>query len=422
MKLAAALPWALAAAVKAAAQTPEPTDLPPLAEVAAAMQAQPPVQAARATIRAEQANRDRLRSGPYEYALRADGAQRRAADPLQPLQHYAEWSVSLERPLRLPDKSRIDRQLGEQGVTQAELAYGDALHEAERGLLAAWFSWVRERVQVRQWESQVGALQQQLEAVDKRVRAGDASRVEAGLADADVAQAQGSLRQAQARERLAANDLAIRFAGVRVPADLPLPAPLPVESDLEYWREQVLQRSHELALARAEGRKAQITATRARADLMPDPTVGLRYSSELGGAERVMGIYVSIPIPGGARAAGESAARAQSDVALQREAAVRRKLEAEAANNYTQAVASYRSWQSMSAAAERIQRNADLTARAYSLGELGLLDVLTARRQALETQLAATLTAVDAAEARYRLMLDAHQLWALDADAPPEGH
>ncbi|NOT99296.1 MAG: transporter, partial [Sideroxydans sp.] len=51
-------------------------------------------------------------------------------------------------------------------------------------------------------------------------------------------------------------------------------------------------------------------------------------------------------------------------------------------------------------------------ARAYRLGESSLGDTLVARRQALEASLAEILAQLDANESRYRLLLDAHQLWA----------
>ncbi len=48
---------------------------------------------------------------------------------------------------------------------------------------------------------------------------------------------------------------------------------------------------------------------------------------------------------------------------------------------------------------------------AYSLGESSLGETLVARRQALEASLAESIARIDANEARYRLLLDAHQLW-----------
>ena len=55
-----------------------------------------------------------------------------------------------------------------------------------------------------------------------------------------------------------------------------------------------------------------------------------------------------------------------------------------------------------------------MTARAYQLGEGNLNDLLTARRLANEAQLAARLLQLEALELRYRLLLDAHQLWDFD--------
>jgi cobalt-zinc-cadmium efflux system outer membrane protein len=114
--------------------------------------------------------------------------------------------------------------------------------------------------------------------------------------------------------------------------------------------------------------------------------------------------------------------QAQAEIAAQREAAVLARLNTEAASAYASANAAFATWNKSRDAAERMQRNADLTSRAYQLGEAHLSDVLTARRLALESALGAALAQIDAGEARYRLMLDAHQLWPIDVDEEEEGH
>jgi outer membrane protein TolC len=83
---------------------------------------------------------------------------------------------------------------------------------------------------------------------------------------------------------------------------------------------------------------------------------------------------------------------------------------------HTQALSSYQIWLQAREAAASIRQNADLVSRAYSLGESNLSETLTARRLALESSLAESLMRLDANEARYRLLLDAHQLWTSDAD------
>ena len=93
-----------------------------------------------------------------------------------------------------------------------------------------------------------------------------------------------------------------------------------------------------------------------------------------------------------------------------------RRLEAQTASLYTMTTRSDEAARRADRAAAGLQRNAELAERAYSLGEVNLADVIAARRIAVEARLAATLAKLDATEARYRLMLDAHELWPLDAD------
>ncbi|MCK7496876.1 MAG: hypothetical protein MZW92_42780 [Comamonadaceae bacterium] len=101
-----------------------------------------------------------------------------------------------------------------QELSQAQIVHGDAMHEAGRTLLKAWFAWQREVAQTRQWQAQVEVLKEQAAVAAKRVRAGDASGLEKSLAEASLAQAEASLAQSRGRERVAASDLAVRFARV----------------------------------------------------------------------------------------------------------------------------------------------------------------------------------------------------------------
>ncbi|MBV2194808.1 MAG: hypothetical protein KUL81_15865, partial [Azonexus sp.] len=96
--------------------------------------------------------------------------------------------------------------------------------------------------------------------------------------------------------------------------------------------------------------------------------------------------------------------------------AAQQKITAEAVALYQSAQAAVASWQASRHAGERLGRAAEMTARAYQLGEGSLSDLLTARRLANEAQLASRLTQLDALDLRYRLLLDAHGLWDLDMD------
>lgn len=392
-------------------------DLPPFNVVTEVMANSPQVKAAEAGIELEQANARRLSAGPYEFSARL-GARQRSVDNEG---NFNEWEAGLERGLRLPGKARIDQQLGAQGVRQARLALGDALHESGRSLLRYWFTWLQEHAQVKQWQGQMDVLKQQLTIVNKRIAAGDAPVLERSLSEAALAQAEYALKQAQLRAQMAATDLKQRYLGLTLPDNPVFVEPEPLQEELDYWRTRILEHNHELALMRGEVGRAQLHLNRSSADRTPDPTVGINTTSERSGAEQVTGLFLSIPLPGEARAATQSAALAQSSIAAQNEAQTLRRLNAEIINTYASAASAYDAWQSARTAADAMQHNAGLMARAYSLGEAGLSETLNARRQALETGLAAALAQLNARETRHRLMLDAHLLWPLDKDEDEDG-
>jgi outer membrane protein TolC len=150
---------------------------------------------------------------------------------------------------------------------------------------------------------------------------------------------------------------------------------------------------------------------------MPDPTLGLKYTSLLDRKQRVAGLYVSIPLGYSARSAHADGAHAQARIAADQALALQRKVAGDIYHAYTHAVSSYEIWQQAGVAANALRNNADLVARAYSLGESSLDTTLISRRQALEATLAETLARLDANESRYRLLLDAHRLWESDDDA-----
>lgn len=407
-----ALPYVilLLPALAVAAPPDDFPDLPPRAVVASVLAAHPDVLAAKSGVRYEESNRDRLDAGEHEFSVSV-GAARRRTDAAR---HLNEWDVAVERPIRLPGKARLDGELGSLGVAQAQSSLNDAIHETARGLLRAWFGWLRARAQLDEWRNQVSLLQRQGEAVARRVRAGDAPRIEQTLAEAAVAQAEAAAVQAALRVSVATAELTQHYPGIVLPENPARSAPAPVGQALEYWRERILDHNHELAAVRAEVKRRQTLIARSQAEEMPDPKVGVRHASEAGGSERVTGLYVSIPLPGRARTAATEGARAQMDMAVQKEAALLRRLNAEAAAAHAGATAAYEGWRKARDAAQAMERNAELIARAYALGEAGLSDTLNARRLAVEGRLAAATALLDAAEARYRLMLDAHLLWGRD--------
>lgn len=384
-------------------------DLPPKTQVATALANHLLVLNAQSMLRLEQANQQKWNSGNYEFNLRAGSAQRQVVNSGQKLQ---EWDVALERPLRLPNKVGIDQDIGAAHVEHADFALGDAHHEAGRLLLHLWFAWSREQTQVGLWQQQTEIYAQQAAMVDKRVKAGDAPKLEFNLSLAAHAQAQVSLQQAGLRAQMAANDLQSQFPAVVLPEQVVLQPPQAITEDYTVWQTRIMNDNHELGMVQAQAQIQQLLAQRSRADRVPDPTVGLRYSNEMGGNEKVTGVFLSVPLSFSVRSSNAQMAEQQANIAADQAEFVKHRLQTDIYAAYHQAVRGYATWQQAHDAAVAIRANAELIAKAYRLGESSLSDALSARRIAQEATLAENLAQLDANEARYRLLLDAHQLWA----------
>lgn len=402
----------LMSGVACAAEINRP-DLPPPAQVERALDEHLLVLNATSGLKLELANQRKWDSGTYEFSLRAGSAQRNIANTGQKLK---EWDVALERPLRLFNKVGIDEDIGVASVQRAEFALGDAHHEAGRLLLKLWFNWQREQETAALWQHQVNILKQQALMTEKRVRAGDAPKLELNQAQAAAAQAGVSWHQAQLRAQLAGNDLVRPFPSIHLPEKLLVSTPEPIAHDLAFWKSRMIEDNHELGMVRAQTRVQKLLAQRSRTDQIPDPTVGMRFSNEMGGNEKVTGVYLTVPLSFGHRIATAEGVEQQANMAADQEAFVTRRLEGDIYAAHLQAVKSFESWQLAHEAADSIRSNAELVARAYRLGEASLSDSLTARRFALESSLSEHLAQLDANEARYRLLLDAHQLWSPDHD------
>lgn len=402
----------LLALCMSAAAAAAPADLPPEPAVLQALNKHPLVRAAEATARAAQAEHDRLRSGSHEFGLRLGSARRSVNGGPD----FNEWEAGLERGLRLPGKARLDDAIGERGVQEAQERVGDARHEAGRQLLALWYGWRQAEAEARLWREQAALLAEQRRIVELRVKRGDAARLDYLQVDAVWAQADSAARLAEARRDQASAELKARFPELPVPDVGTAEPAMPAGGEAE-WVERTLEHNHELIALQLAGEGLQLQARRAEADNLPDPTVGLRYSSERDGEEKVLGISLSMPIPGGARRAQARVWQGQAEAMAEQVAAQRRSLAAQAAGNWQRAAAGVQSWQRLQAAAGSVGQHAKLARRAYELGELGLTETLLAHRSAIEAQLAAEQARLAANEAVARLLLDAHRLWPLGGEA-----
>ena len=404
--------WMLTAPGPALSAEPYPAALPPEPMVRAALEKLPQVNAARQGINLEQANRSRLRSGNYEWNARTTVQQRR--ETIGP--RYMETELVVERPLRWFGKSEKDAALGEQGVIIAQSSLADVWHESSRGLLKTWFDWLREAGAAQHLSAQVHLLDQQLEFARKRVKAGDAPKVEIMLAEAERDRVAGLQLQAAQRAQAAALDLQYRYPGIAAVAPEPLPLPqLPGGSSAD-WQARILSDNHEIELTDAEMQYAKLRSERLAQERTADPTVGVRLAQERDRQEKLIGVIVSIPFGGGWRSAQHEAGVAQAAMAVERNRQVRAKVGGDAARVAHASQAAQGIWERLANVARQTGANADLVMKGYSLGESNLIEALQVRRQAIEALLAAQAAQIDALEAHARVLLDAHQIWAFDHD------
>jgi outer membrane protein TolC len=146
----------------------------------------------------------------------------------------------------------------------------------------------------------------------------------------------------------------------------------------------------------AAAENADATAQRARRDRWPDPTLAVTYGRERGGAERIGGLSISVPLGVRRRAADAARAAAAAEAATADFAATL----AEAQRQWVQIDAQWQiakqSWRSLAEAEQQNRRAADLSRRGFELGETSLADSLIVRRAALQASLAERAAALEA--------------------------
>lgn len=397
----------LLVASSAAATAADPSDLPSRDAVARWLAADPTAREADIGRTTASHEAGMLRASPNEWTVTATG-QRRHYDLGQTSR---EWNAGLERTVRMPGKRALDTRLGEGTIAIAEARHVAVVRQALRDLVDLWMDWNAAAEERRVADRQTEIAGTNRAAVDKRVKAGDASKLDLNLAEADLADVERVRTETRTREAQARARLIARFGDV--PSEAPaLSEPLAIEQSDATIKARLLEQSPALRIADAEQAYAQAAVERERADRLPDPTLGAFSASEAYGNERIVGFSISVPLPGAYRSQKLARAlgiRDQGEAVVARE---RQRVDADSAVDIIEARGSLDSWQLARAAAQRADENVRLTQRAYALGEADLQTLLLARRQSLD----ATRTAVEAQAAatssRYRLLIASGELWA----------
>ena len=403
--------WAASALPAIAADRPTPPDLPATGVARPVIEQDAGVVEARLMLGAALHGAAALRASPYEWTTRLS-AQRRRYDNGG---NSNEWAASLERTIRIGGKAGIDAQLGdtERAIAQARL--GDARREAARALADLWIDALAASRQRELWAEQVSFAEASHRAVDMRRRAGDASVLDVNVARADAIEVQRQLSAATTAEAKAQAKLALRFPSVKLDGRR-LADPVALEFDRAQWRERILARSDSIRIAEGLLKRAELSAARAKAERIPDPTVGVYTASEAFRAERIVGLSLSIPLSGSYREARLQQALQEREAAVAQLARQRREQDADIVAAHVEATGGIERWRLVSQGLSTTHDSARLTQRAYALGEADLQTLLLARRQALDSSTAAEQARADALRWHYRLLIDAQLIWNLAED------
>lgn len=406
------LVWALNPLLPLHAQTAPslPPPLPTAAQVQAAVERLPQLQAARAAQDLARAQATRRALGPDDWTLKL-GHQRRR-DTAGPASQDSD--LALETTWRSSAKRAADQALATRQHQLADLALAEQQQALRRDLLVDWFALLGAHHTAQVWQTQADLALQQRDITQRRVRAGDAAQRDLLAADTDLAQQQAQAALAQARADQALQQLAQRHPALGLPTSLParLPDPPPPEDTAADAQVQhLLEHAPTLARAEADAQWAQALAERSGLDRQADPTVGVRAARERSGQEQVLGVYLSWPLGQAGRRADHEAAQAEARQALHRADQAREQVQTQAQLQVQDRRLSHRHWQRQQAVLAQVQASLALQARAYELGESPLAELLQARRQALEVRLATETARLDAWLAWARWALDAGQLW-----------
>ncbi len=387
-----------------------PAVLPPESDVRKALSESPRLKAAREMLTQADARRRQIEVGPHEWNVGVLAQKRK--DPVGA--NSFEQSYELSRGLRWPGKAGIDRAIGQQVAATGESAYSDAWHEAARSLLSGWFEWLRAVQRATLADAEVSALERQLAIVQSRLRSGDAARLEQSLAQNELDRGVAAQAAARLQSEQLAIDLKRSFPDLVLSSPMDLGVPhLPDGSD-EDWLQRILGDNHEIELADGQYEQARLVAQRAARDRLADPNVSLRFSPNLDGNDRVIGVAVSLPIGGARRTAESAIARSEANIAAERAREVRLKVQGDGQQAVLAMRSTHAQWTRLADVAERTAASAEQVSRGYALGEFTTTELLTARRQANEAALAATSGRLAALESVARLQLDTHAIWALE--------
>lgn len=418
------------------------TELFTEAQIARWLADDPAIQRLQAHKQALQAEAAQVARSGYEWTASYSRQEREYRQPeLAGAGKSREWSLELERSLRLPGKGEASHR---QAEALRQLANADeqaGLRLATSELIDHYLDALHASARLALLGEEQALAQANLHAVEHRVKAGDAPALDARLAAAE--------RQALAQELAATGQMAInhwtsfrlRYPAATLPrfvsnlgntlpqvgftttntapatvtlADSPalraIPEPRPLHGDLAHWQARLLNQPPALQQASAQLNAASAAADKARRERIPDPSLAFYSGRESFGEEAVVGLRLSMPLPGNHRSHAMRQRYAEEAIARADKEILQRSLRAEAENRYRQAHNDFQRWQLAKQMAGNLGENARLLHKAYRLGEQDLQGLLLGQQQHARAALAEVESRVQALRSYYQLQVAAGEL------------
>ena len=392
--------------------------LPAEAAVKEALITSPLMQAARAQKDAGSARAKGIDAGSAEFTLRSTSQRRR--DVAAGTQLH-ESMVSIERPVRFWGKRGMDADLATQTQALADIAYADAMHEGARELMRLWFAYLRALADQKNAVTTFDLAAKMQRLTQIQLKQGEISQLDAELANAEFERITAARSVADAQLISSASALSRRYAGLSLPAQMPLGLGLDTVSQLSAlsesmaaMRQEFLEKNHELNMMRVDAQRLRLAADRASRDRLPDPTVGVFSGRERAGAETISGVMFSMPFPSASRFHQASALVADAQAASDKVQLAEQQLGAMFDNMWIQFQHKRTAANNLKSAAQRQAVAAEKSVKAYTLGEGSLSDVLLIARMASDNLNAAERMQLEVLELLAMIRLDLHQIWDFD--------
>ncbi|MDH4394169.1 MAG: TolC family protein [Limnobacter sp.] len=414
--------------------------LPSETKVLAALKAHPKVREAKVMANTKRIEADIAKSSPYEWEAGASFRSRKDRTVTAGSGSAMDQELNLSRSIRLPGKQRIKDRQSDKVQMLGETIYGDSLHEASLSLGQQWLECQRLESRADLFE----VLSQELKGFStqqaKRLKAGEISSVEATQAQLALQQVQIEMAQNDSQLRTVRSGIRVEFPALlndqakkqcgesnwadrlssavnsatdntRDDIDTNQSFDLGVQSQ---WVETIVKLSHPLNIRRIETEVMRDQSQLSKAEMLPDPKVGLSYAMERDNAEQIIGLHLSVPLGGTVR---KNQSRLSSSE-LEYSETVLRTL---AQQTELQASQNVLDWQQSRRAAVLSWNQAKFSAnllksleKAYLLGESSATDLTLARQQAHRSRMDAIDGKYNALQLQTRLLINLHKMWNVD--------